>query len=119
MAKIDVKATKVIDGIERQACVQYDFGDNLQDAVAKFGEKAVYDDFVASAKITLQAGMRRLLEAGKSEAEIASALATWKPGVKMERMVDPVAALMNKFGTMSEEEQLALIEKLKSMKANG
>lgn len=118
MAKIEVKATKVIDGIERQATIPYDFGDSLADATAKFGEKAVFDDFVASAKITLQAGMRRLLEAGKSEAEIASALATWKPGVKMERMVDPVVSLMSKFGTMSEEEQLALIEKLKAMKAN-
>jgi hypothetical protein len=118
MAKITVKASKVIDSIERNAAIDYDFGDSLQDAVTRFGEKAVYDDFIASAKITLQAGMRRLLEAGKSEAEIASALATWKPGVKMERMVDPVVALMTKFGGMSEDEQLALIEKLKAMKAN-
>ena len=41
----------------------------------------------------------------------------WQPGVSLERTVDPVAAVMRKFSSMTADDQAALIESLKSQAA--
>ena len=50
--------------------------------------------------------------AEKSAEEIAEKMAQWKPGIPLERVVDPVAALQNLMKDMSDEQKNALIEKL-------
>jgi len=112
----EIKATKKIDGIDKEATVAYDFGGDLDKAVELFGKDVVYANFVRSSVITMQAAMRRYLEDGLDNAAIASKLAGWKPGVPIERVVDPVAAVFNKFASMTTEEQAELINKLRSMK---
>ena len=112
---IKAKSTKVEgEGAE----IQFDFGGNTAAAVEKFGEEVVYSNFVRAATITAQAAIRRMLESGKSQEEITSAMQSWKPGVQLERTVDPVASVLGKFGSMSPEEQRALIKQLQQ-RANG
>lgn len=97
----------------KETAINYDFGDNLEDATAKFGEEVVFSNFKRCAVITAQAGMRRMMEAGKSQEEIQNTYDTWKPGVALVRTVDPVGALMAKFGKMSDEEKANLLQMLK------
>ena len=114
---VEIVATKKIGDVEKSATVNYNFGANLTEATQMFGAEVVHTNFIGKAKITAQAAMRRLLEASKSQAEIVTALANWKPGVAMERVHDPVASLLNAFPSMSEEAQNELLERLKKARA--
>jgi hypothetical protein len=116
MAVNEIKATKKIGDVEKEAVIAYDFGGDLDGAVVLFGAEVVYANFVRSSVITAQAAMRRFLEDGKAADEIVAKMSTWKPGVPMERVVDPIAATLSRFQSMSPEDQLALLEKLKGMK---
>jgi len=111
-----ITATKKIGDVEKEAAIAFDFGGNLEVATQKFGAEVVYANFVRSAVITAQAAIRRLLTMGKNQADIAAKMASWKPGVPLERVVDAEAALMAKVASMSQEEKDALIEKLMAMK---
>lgn len=95
------------------AVVTYDFGADLDSMIELFGADVVFTNARQSMKITAQAAMRRMLSAGKEQAEIQEAIASWKPGVQMERTVDPVANFKNKFATMDDEAKKALIAELK------
>ena len=112
----EIVATKKIEGVEKQATFVFDFGGNVDEAIKLFGADVVYANFVRSAVITAQAAMRRYLEDGLNNDEIVAKMQAWKPGVQMERVVDPVAATLSKFASMTPEEQAALISKLKSLK---
>ena len=96
----------------------FDFGGSCAAAIEMFGEDVVYSNFTRASVITAQAAMRRMLEAGKGQEEIQAAMNSWKPGVAIERTVDPVASVLGKFGSMSPEEQKALIKQLQQ-RANG
>lgn len=112
MALQTIVATKVIDGVEKSAQFNFDFGDNVQQAIEKFGADVVFSNFKRSAVITAQAAMRRGLEAKKSEADIAAAMNNWKPGVALERTVDAVKSLIDSFATKTKEEQEAILADL-------
>lgn len=114
----EIRASKKIGDDELEATVQYDFGGSLAAATEKFGEEVVYSNFVRASVVTAQAAIRRMLETGKSGEEIQAAMESWRPGVTLERTVDPVAAVLGKFGTMTQEEQMALIQQLQK-RANG
>lgn len=108
MAKIDVSAKKG----ELEATIQYDFGDNLQDAIDKFGGDVVFSNFVQSAKISLQALMRARLEKSANVTELAE---IWKPGIQLQRSaVDVLAQAKSKFAKMTQEERLAYLEALQA-----
>lgn len=107
---IEVTATK--KDTDREVKALIDLGDNLEDAVQKFTPEVVFTNFQSQAKIRAQAIMRDMLTEGKTDEEIATFMASWKPGVTRERSVDPTAAILGKFGNMSKEEQDAFLEKL-------
>lgn len=113
----EITASKKINGEDKSVTVVYDFGGTVEAAIEKFGAQVVYSNFTRAAVITAQAIMRREMEAGKTSEQIAEKMATWKPGVAIERVVDPIGATMSKFKSMSAEEQNALIEKLMAMQA--
>jgi len=113
MGDVEIKAKKKIGDEDKEATIYADFGEDLEDAITKFGEAVVFSNFKASAKITAQAAMRRYLEAKKSVEEIVKLMAAWKPGVAIERVSDPVAAFKAKFAGMSAEEQIAALADLK------
>ena len=66
-----VTATKEVNGVERSASIEYDFG-TPETSGDMFTKEVVHSNFEAKATITAQAAMRRMLEKGKSEEEIKS-----------------------------------------------
>jgi hypothetical protein len=96
---------------ENEATIQYDFGEDLAAMVEKFTEPVVFTQARAQMKIVLQAAMRRRLEAGQPCDDLAE---VWKPGVQMERIVDPFAAAKALFATKSDDEKRAFLEELQN-----
>ena len=113
MAAIEVTANKG----SKSLTVSYDFGNNLQDAVARFGEDVVFSNMQQSMKISLQALIRRGFDKGVTDEEITAQAAAWKPGVAAQRQSDPVAAVLSKWATLSPEKKAELLKQLKSMQA--
>ncbi len=106
---IEVSAKK--EGFD-EVTVQYDFGSNLADMTEKLGEDIVFTNARANMKITLQGVIRRYIATGKNAAEIAEVVANWKPGMQMERTVDPIAAARKAMSNMDDSAKQAFIEKL-------
>ena len=114
--------------VTRKIESEYDFGDNLADAVSKFGEEVVFSSFVASAKVDAQALIRRHLKSNVpavegvsterpyTDDEIATKLNAWKPGVKAERSAasatDKMEALLGKMTQAQKEEMIAKLQAL-------
>jgi len=95
----------------KEATVEFNFGTDLDDAVAQFGADVVFSRFRAASKIDLQSIMRRYLDANKDCQDL---LTLWKPGVTLERVVDPKAAAKNAFAKMSDEEKQTFLAELKA-----
>ena len=88
----------------------YRFGKDLAEAVEMFGDDVVFSNFRSASKVKLQALMRSRVAKGQ---DVGALLATWKPGVQMERIpVDPIVAAESKFDAMNADDQAAFIEKL-------
>jgi hypothetical protein len=112
MATINCKAPKAGN---REGSYTYDFGADLESAQIMFGDAVVFSQYLAASKVDVQALIRRHMEAGKTDEEIQTYLDTYKLGVKAERVAaDPLAAFLNKFPTMSAEEQADIISKLQA-----
>ena len=109
---MEITAKKQIEGVDYEATVVADLGDNLADATAKFGEDVVFSNFKQSSKITCQAAIRRMLEMKLDQAAITEKMAGWKPGVSLDRSVDPVAALKARMSGMSKKEKEAYLADL-------
>jgi hypothetical protein len=105
---VDVTAKKN----DAEGSVAFDFGENLEEMVILFDEGVTFSNARAQMKIGLQAAMRRRLEAGQPVEDLAT---TYKPGVQMERIVDPIAAAKAKFATMNDEDKAAFLEDLRAM----
>jgi len=114
MATINVTAKD--PSTEREVTVAYNFGDNIADAIAKFGEDVVFAAFVADAKVGLQAAIRTKLRAKKedessyTDAEVIEAASTWVPGAKTRTAADPMAKLQALLGKLTPEQKAALLE---------
>lgn len=113
---VEIKATYKKGDVDKEIVVLYDFGANLEEASKKFGADVVYDNYVRSGKITIQAAMRRYAAAGLDDKQIADKVAGITLGVASERVVDPIAATLSKFASLSPEAQAELLNKLKAMK---
>lgn len=107
---IEVSAKK--QGFDTEVTITYDFGKNLAEMTAKFGEDVTFSNARANMKITLQGVLRRLIEAGKTQEEISGVAAQWKPGVQLERTVDPLSVARKAMAQMDDDAKQAFIEKL-------
>jgi len=110
----EITAKKKIGEVDKVATIVVDFGEKLADMVAKFGEDVVFTNARGSFVITAQAAIRRYIEAGKSQEEISSLMASWKPGVALARTVDPVASLVSQWSSYSPEKQQEILRQLKA-----
>jgi hypothetical protein len=110
MVEVKAKAPK----LEREATVLVDLGENVQDAISRFGEEVVFSNYIANVKISVQSGIRRYLEAGLSQEDIQAKFDAFKPGVTMDRVVDPIAAMAAKLSKMTSEEREAAFAALKA-----
>ena len=113
MALTQITAKKKIGDIVKEASINYDFGNSLEEMTKKFGAEVVFSNARGSFIITGQAAMRRYLETGKNPKEIADLMGTWKPGVALARVVDPVAAITSAWRSMTPEQKAEVIKTLK------
>ena len=114
MAAIEVTAKRGT----RELTVAYDFGENLKDAIEKFGEDVVLTNAIQAMKISLQALIRRAFDKGATDEEIAAQAAAWKPGVAAQRQTDPVAAVLSRWQTLSADKKAELLKLLKAPQVN-
>jgi hypothetical protein len=110
MTEVTAKAPK----LEKEATVIVDLGENVQDAIARFGEEVVFSNYLANVKIGVQSGIRRYLDAGLDANAIQEKFASFKPGVTMDRVVDPIAAMAAKLSKMTPEEREAAFAQLRA-----
>ena len=115
MAAKEIAATsKKLD--PRVAKINYDFGDDFEGAVAKFGKESILSNFIANAVVTIQAGIRGLAEKGKTDSEIQAVYDAWKPGIARPRVAD-TTSLLDRFAKLDESKQEDLLAKLKELRA--
>lgn len=121
MAQVEVKVKYAVkDATDEQgnqvyaeAVGQYDFGENLDNAVDKFGTDVVFSNFVSAAKVKLQAIMRSKKLAGATDADLQAFLDTYKVGMVLERVqVNPMEAFKQSFQNASPERQKELLREL-------
>lgn len=113
---ISTKAGK--DAESRNLAVAYDFGNDLDSAVALFGADVVFAGFKADAKVGLQSFIRARLNATEEDSEalkytdeeIVTAASEWKPGTKARTASDPMAKLQALLGKLTPEQKAALLE---------
>lgn len=95
------------------ASMEFDFKDNLDQAVKLCGKEAVFSLYKTAAKTALQNAIRIKLGAGFDHKQIQKELAEWKPGVIVERgAVDPKQAILKSWDSWSEEEKVAFLAEL-------
>lgn len=78
-----VGKTKDEEGVitgENSGEIDFNFGENLKEAVKLYGENEVFTSYKQAATIALQGNMRRHLASGKTGNDLAEALKDWKPG---------------------------------------
>lgn len=101
-----------------EVTIDYDFGDDLNQAVELCGEEVVFSQFVSAAKVSLQGIMRAKLKAGLGQDAIQSFCNEWKPGMVVAKTtVDPIQATMDAFATWSPEKREEYIRQLTSVAA--
>ena len=99
----------------KSASLYYNFGKNLDEMKALFGEEVAFSQARAQMKIKLQSGMRSYLAAGRDVGELAT---KFVPGVALERVpTDMGAASETYFTSLSDAEQDAMIARLMEAKA--
>lgn len=96
------------------ASVNYDFGDNLDEATELFGADVVFARFKAASVVDLQALIRRHLDSDtpKSATEIQELATAWKPGVQTKKRKSAGEKIQDLLGDMSETDRAALLESL-------
>lgn len=69
----------------KKQTVNYEFGADMTAAAKMFGDKVVYNAYMAKVVIDLQNLVRNGINAGKKPDEIKALVVAWKPGVKVSR----------------------------------
>lgn len=98
--------------IVKSAQVTTQFGETAEESIQMFGGDVVNSNFRANAIITLQGAIRRFLGQGKSQEEITTLLSGWKPGVSVDKSIDPVVAMKAKLAGMDADARKALLKEL-------
>lgn len=110
MTEVTAKAPKV----EKEATIIVDLGETVEDAIARFGAEVVFSNYLANVKIGVQSGIRRYLEAGIAAGDVQAKFENYKPGVTLDRVVDPIAAMAAKLQKMTPEEREAAFAALRA-----
>ena len=127
MKQVQVDATlpakKAADGsfekgreVDKAGSIFVNYAESLDEALEMFGEEAVLSNAFANWRVTLQAGIRRGLAAGKTPDQMQKEFATAKMGVATSGgKVDPIQASLAKFKGMTADEQAAYIQQLREL----
>ena len=94
---------------------EYDLGENIQDAISKFGEDVVFSYYKQKAVITIQSAIRGWIRAGKTSEEIQEKLNAYVLGVSHRTRKDPKEKLLDLFKGMTTEEKKEFLRTLKGI----
>ena len=97
---------------ERTVAVDYELGSTLDESIELFGADVVHSRFVSAAVIDIQAVIRRLLKAAKTDDEIVEALGEYKIGVHARAVADPTSKAMKLLLKLSEADRERLLAEL-------
>jgi hypothetical protein len=101
---------------EKKAEVEIEWGETTEESAKAYGDGVVNSNSFANIRVIVQSGIRRALAAGKTPEEIKSLFKNWKPGT-VSIKGDPMASAMQKFNTMTKDEQKKYIEELRKLAA--
>lgn len=94
--------------------VEYDFGNNLDELVQKFGPDIVFNHAKGSLVVSLQGWLRGKLDDEKAKpADIRTAAANWKPGTRKQGK-SQAEKLKDQLSKMTPEDRAALLKELRA-----
>ena len=100
--------------LKKEAEFSVDFGTDLAEMVALYGEDIVHERAGRAMKIESQAAARTMLMAEKEPIEVVNYMEnTWKPG----EGTDSQTSVINKFKGMTAEDQLEMLKQLEELRA--
>ena len=112
--KVSTGKIKGSDGKPISVEIEYDFGDNLADAIKKYGEVVVFDLYKTAASIRVQNVARTALLNNKTPEEAVALAENFVLGTSFSRGPrDPVRTAVSAVSRMSPEEEKEFILKLK------
>lgn len=88
--------------------------DTLSGKVDLFGEEVVDGAAEDSLVISVQALMRRMMQAGKSDEEVQKAVSEWKPEVRTVIRQSAFEKASGAIGKLTAEERAELLKKLQA-----
>ena len=103
--------------LEQDWTVNYNYGENIHEAVELFGEEAVFSLFAAKADIWVQDFGRARIKAGDTLEQVQAKLDARKIGVVTRSKKDPVASFLAGFSKMKPEDQLRILQQMKDQAA--
>jgi hypothetical protein len=112
--KVSTGKIKGSDGNPVSISIEYDFGDNLADAIKKYGEVVVFDLYKAAASIRVQNVARTALLNNKTPDEAVKLAEKYVLGTSFSTGPrDPVRTAVSAVSKMSPEEEKKFILELK------
>ena len=112
--KVSTGKIKGSDGKPVSISIEYDFGENLEDAIKKYGEVVVFDLYKAAANIRVQNIARSALLNGKAPEEVVKLAEKYVLGTSVSKGPrDPVRTAETAVSRMSPEDEKKFLLKLK------
>ena len=106
--------------LDRETAVAVNYGETVEESIQMFGAEPINSNAFANWRVTLQAAIRRMHEAGKTDEEITKELTDAKMGVAVTGgRIDPIQASLATFKTMTKEEQAGYLQKLRDVASEG
>jgi hypothetical protein len=93
------------------------FGENLDEDRQLVGDDVIKSNYESSIVITVQGGIRRLLEKGSDAAAVQAAYNDYKPGTAVRRGVDVVSGFKAWFASLTPDQQKEELKKLRESAA--
>ena len=114
MQELDVSAELTAkNGNEaKSASAKVQIGETLEELGNQFGTDVVYSHARRSIVIAMQTSIRGMLEQGKSEHEIQTAMAEWRPGLKRPAKT-PMDRVRDEIARMSPEDKKRILKELR------
>ena len=91
------------------------FGENLDEDRKLVGDEVIKSNYESCAIITIQGGIRRMLEKGSDPAAVQEAYKDYKPGTAVRRGVDVVGGYKAWFASLSPEDKKKELAKLREL----
>lgn len=100
--------------LEKETMAYIEVPETVEEATEMFGGEVVNSNAIANWIVTLQAAIRRMHTAGKTDEEIQETVAKAKMGIVTSGgRIDPIQASLVKFKTMNSDEQADYLNKLR------